>query len=1407
MTTVTPELMQAMSAMMASAIQASIANLGTEANGSSSTTKPRLPLFAISEYRSTEHTLVADYFKRFEWSLELSKISSDLHANYARVHMGSELNNALKFLINPRSPEDLTYEELKQVLISHFDRAKNKYAESIRFRHITQQSGETIANFALRLRQGAAHCEYGEFLDRMLTEQLLHGLAVREMCDEIVAKKPTTFAEAYDIANALEATRKTTNEVKESSSTTQDTTHKLGYGQPKLKHNGKPSRQRSSSRGRRQQPNHQDSSRQQKDYVCHGCGGKHARSQCRFRDAVCHTCNKKGHLSKVCKSKELNTDTRTVAALQPAEHVDTIRYRDKINAVNSRQKCMIDVEIDGKILRMELDSGAPCGIVNVKTLRTIKPKFLLKKTDRQFVSYTGHQIPCIGRTLVNVTIGKTTQKLKLFVVKGHFDALFGREWISHFIHEIDFAKLFSATETINMISSVNPKLTHAQKERLGQLLAKYKDVFNLKAGTLTGPPISLHRKPGTTPIFAKAREIPIALRDAYAREIDSKIESGFYKKVEYSEWLSTTHVVAKKNGQLRITGNYKPTVNPRVVIDEHPIPKVEHIFSHFKEAQIFCHLDVSDAYSHLVLDEESSHMLTLNTPTHGLIRPTRAVYGAASIPAIWQRRMEIVIEGLRNVKNFYDDFIIFAEDFESLLRVLDEVLERFREHGLHLNREKCVFATSSIEFLGHKVDSQGIHKSDRHIEAIQKISKPSTPEELQLFLGKASYYSSFIPDLSTRDRPLRDMLLSKLFKWTSVAEKAFEDIKNILISPQVLMPYDPKRPLLLATDASKTGLGAVLSHRLSNGQERPIAYASRTMSATEQRYPQIDKEALAIVWAVQKFFYYLYARHFTIITDHKPLTQILHPEKSLPTLCISRMANYADYLSHFDFDVIFKPTEENTNADYCSRIPIPVFTSTTHRISLKEREEIEYDGFDHFVLHQIEQLPVNAERIARETRKDPHLGKIVQRLEAGQDLSRFGYKAPEIHYRLGSNCLVFEHRVVIPPTLREAILSELHTAHIGIVKMKGLARSFVFWPGIDSKIEEVAKACVNCSINAHDPTRYRSHHWEYPKGPWERVHIDYAGPVAGKMLLIIVDAYSKWLEVKATNSTTTQATISIMEELFATYGVPVTIVSDNGPQFTSMEFKLFLQKSGVKFHKFIAPYHPASNGQAERYVQTVKNAMKTMATTPGSLQHNLNEFLCQYRRAPHATTNQSPAQLFLGRTIRTKLDLVRPDETNVKITQKQQAVANPTFREFQPTQKIYFLSGNPRMDKWIPGTIVTRLGDLHYEIDYQGKRFKRHVDQMRSRWEDNHHRGSSQNQGANGDSPRRIHFYENSKTQRAVSPTPSLDDSSDSSSDSYVSVSSGNSSFNPPQQQVNQPSPELRRSTRIRRAPQRFIPR
>lgn len=1302
-------LADALRQAIAQATQLSISAISqpsqSDYNAAASTSNYKAPSFNAKEFKDSDGVSVASYFERFELALQLSRIPEEDYLTYSRVHMGSQLNEAFKYLIHPKKPEAFSYNEMKMILIKHYDKKPNKYAESVKFRKIIQHEDESLADFALRLRHGALHCEYGEFIDRMLIEQLIFGMNSRMFCEEIISKNPNTFEEAYEIAHVLEATQQTASSVKTLPTHQSEQMNKLGYNPIK---NKKRYQQRNINENQSKSSSSESTTTNTSSGLCHGCGGNHQRRVCKFRESTCFVCGRKGHLSRVCKSR-----TNHIAE-EDSNDSDPEFQTNIVNVVKCAEavKKTICVSINGTKIEMEIDTGAPCGIISKNHLKNIKHSGIFK-TTRKFHSYSGHSIPCLGRIPVYVKVGETIRKLNLYVMDGDYDPLFGREWISHFVKEINWSDLFSPSNQVNSIKTAQPLLCSSEERKLQYVLSQYNDIFSETAGKLVGQPAKVHLKSDVTPRFAKAREIPLALRDAYAAEIDAKIASGFYVKVDYSEWASPTHVVVKKNGKLRITGNYKPTLNPLMIIDEHPIPKAEMLLNKMNDSKLFCHLDITDAYSHLTVDEEYAHALTLNTPTHGLIRPTRAVYGAANIPAIWQRRMEEVLLGLENVCSFFDDILIYASDFEQLLIALRNTLERLKQHGLRLNRSKCIFAAPAVEFLGHKIDARGIHKSDAHIEAIRDAPMPSTIDELQLFLGKACYYSSFINNFSSRSYALRQILKTEPLQWTSESKAAYEDIKNSLISSEVLIPYNPNLPLLLATDASKVGIGAVLSHRLENGLERPIAYASRTLTKTEQKYPQMDREALAIVWAVQKFFLYLYARHWTLITDHKPLSQILHPHKTLPILCISRMANYADFLANFDFDVIFKPTKQNANADFCSRA---VKLNSINSLTITKDIWI-HDDFDLFIVNQIKQLPVSSKRIVKETLAENELGKIVKHLEMGKDLLKLGYKSPEVNYKLMNGCLLFEHRVVIPKTLRQRILEDLHAGHLGMVKMKGIARSFVYWPGIDGDIEIVANECENCGRMAHNPPRFKDHHWIYPTGPWERVHVDFAGPVAGSMLLIISDAYSKWLEVKITNSTTSHATIAILDEVFAAYGAPVTLVSDNGSNFTSKDFNDFLHQVGVRYHKLTAPYHPSTNGQAERAVQTVKNALKAMNTTRSTIQENMNEFLRQYRLAPHNTTGQSPAQLFLGRLPRSRLNLVFPQDISQEINERNfyKGNVNSNYRSFNTGQTVWFLSNNNTMDKWVKGVVKRKLGDIHYEIEREGKIFKRHIDQIKKR--------------------------------------------------------------------------------------------
>lgn len=403
---------------------------------STSQVQPKVSPFKYQEYRSSDGTTVDVYFKRFGWALQLSKISEEEYSNFARVHMGAELDNALKILVAPDTPESRTYQQICTVLIAHFDVEKNKYAESVKYRLIIQLQNESIDNFSQRLKQGATFCEYDIFLDRMLIEQLLHGLTDRDMRDEIIAKIPITFKDAYEIAHTLESTRQTADAV----TTTSNKIHALFYSTTHFKHKrNTPHTSRSASRK-------QGYGEQQGQYACFGCGEHHKRSECLFRTSECHICKKRGHIAKVCKASSSLSTSQIQSSEEPAQQIDTLKCLntvEEIHVIDSCGKKMLQVLIEVHKLNMELDSGAPYGFIGSDTLRNLKPNFQLQPTSKKFMSYSQHHLNCIGTCAVKVSFGSTSRQLPVYVIQGSYDSLFGREWIAQFSHEINRTELFS----------------------------------------------------------------------------------------------------------------------------------------------------------------------------------------------------------------------------------------------------------------------------------------------------------------------------------------------------------------------------------------------------------------------------------------------------------------------------------------------------------------------------------------------------------------------------------------------------------------------------------------------------------------------------------------------------------------------------------------------------------------------------------------------------------------------------------------------------------------------------------------------------------------------------------------------------------------------------------------------------
>ena len=302
-------------------------------------------------------------------------------------------------------------------------------------------------------------------------------------------------------------------------------------------------------------------------------------------------------------------------------------------------------------------------------------------------------------------------------------------------------------------------------------------------------------------------------------------------------------------------------------------------------------------------------------------------------------------------------------------------------------------------------------------------------------------------------------------------------------------------------------------------------------------------------------------------------------------------------------------------------------------------------------------------------------------------------------------CLFRGSRLIIPIDCQEQVLSELHVGHQGIVKMKGLARSHVWWPGMDKQIENYVRSCQACQSTCNQPPVVPLHPWPWSISPWERIHVDFAGPFLGSMFLVLVDSHSKWMEVEPMETTTTERTVEGLRALFARYGFPKCLVSDNGPQFVSKEFAEFLAANGVR-HIRSAPYHPATNGAAERFVQTFKQALRAGKNDRGNVRQKLAQFLMMYRNTPHATTRVSPAELFLKRRAHTRLDGMRPASSNHVYEKQMEQKGNHDKRcrprEFQVGLAVWVR--NVKVGpKWLPGKVCAKTGSVSYEVSWQDR--------------------------------------------------------------------------------------------------------
>ena len=899
----------------------------------------------------------------------------------------------------------------------------------------------------------------------------------------------------------------------------------------------------------------------------------------------------------------------------------------------------------------------------------------------------------------------------------------------------------------------------------------------------------IHLKGDAVPKFVKARTVPFYYREMVEVAIDKLVNDNIIESVSHSDWAAPIVPVLKENKkEIRICADFK-ALNKQIQCDKYPLPKIDELLASIGKGKIFSKIDLKNAYLQIPVEENSQECLVINTHK-GLFKYKRLPFGLSSSPGIFQRFISQILSNIEGVAAYMDDIVISGETKEEHDERLKKVLNVLQSHNVQINKSKTVLNMESIDYLGYCISGEGIKPSPQKVQAILDAPCPTSVAEVHSFLGMITFYCRFVKNFSTKSAPLYDLLKKDTkFRWTKVEQNAFKEIKQDFVNSKLLVNFDGLSPLIVEVDASPVGVGCVLLQKV-NGVERPIHFASKKLTSAEMKYSQLDKEGLALVFAVKRFRYFLLGRKFVARTDHKPLLGLFGKDKPIPQNANSRIQRWALLLSQYDYDLFYKPGKENIIADALSRLPVEdeiqsgIPPEYVRLVELLDFEDISYNV------------------IRKYTKKDTMMSQLVNCIKLGwskeHNLSLVEYSNVKDDLSLHNDIVLYRNRILIPVDLRCKVLTHLHNGHNGINAMKAEARNWVWWPKIDQDLAEMTKNCSICFKNYKQPPA-NTLSWPNTGKPWSRLHMDYAGPIDGKYFLIVVDSYSKFLDVQFSSTATSAVTINHLRRVFSNFGLPDMIVSDNAPNFVSQEMEMFLKKNCIK-HVCPAPYHPASNGLAERAVRTFKEGLRKFKE--GDYNTRICRFLYNYRRTVNSATGKAPAEMMFNRNFRGTVDIKLKEKSENKN-------CNDNFSSEENMYKVndaVFARNYGNGPLWVEGRIVEVLGLRNYKVQVYcsgNMIWKRHSDQLMHRYFGDFNQ--SNNEMLNNDN------YDNCIVSDIESNTPNSIVTSDLTANSNISetndVSSRDVSVNNASNACNElpvQTPIVRRSQRNIKPPDRL---
>lgn len=1107
------------------------------------------------------------------------------------------------------------YTKVRDRFEQHFMAKRNTIFERAKFNQRTQGESEPVDAFITDLYVLAESCGYAGLHDEMIRDRIVVGLRDIKLSEKLQMDSKLTLKKAVDQARQSEAVKKQQtllrSNFQQQASADEDAVYAHKKQQDRKRDSAKTSnpqrygKPRYQSRKQENRPNQSQNSNQKSQEEsggrCGRCGKspRHPREKCPAKDARCNRCQRMGHWSAVCRANVSSVDASAEDDQLLLLGEVTSSTVQSIEDQNGHEPWMIKLQLEGTEVTFKIDTGADVTVVSESVFKKCKMTSL-EIADKILHGPGQSVLKVKGQFMGQIRAPNRDTQQKIYVVEDLKTSLLGRP----------------AIEALGIVAKVADVTDNSYKHQFPQLfsgLGRFEGEYTIELDS-NSTPFSL----------SVPRRVPIPLLPAVKTELQRMEELGVITRVDQpTDWCAGMVVARKPNGSVRLCVDLTK-LNRSVRREKHPLPTVEHTLGQISKAKVFSKLDANSGFWQIPLAVESRLYTTFITP-FGRFCFNRLPFGISSAPEYFQKRMSRILEGLDGVVCQMDDILVYGNNKDEHDRRLNAVFQRIADAGITLNHTKCVFGKSKVTFLGQVIGEDGIQPDPGKVQAVKEMLPPASITELRRFLGMVNQLGKFLPNLAEETKPLRDLLSKENhWIWEESQEVAFQRIKGLLTTTSVLAHYDAQRSTLVSADASSYGLGAVLMQEKDKGEWQPVAYASRSMTSTEQRYAQVEKEALATTWACERFNDFLLGKEFHIETDHKPLVPLLGGDKNLSDLPL-RIQRFRMRLMRYQYTISHVPGKNLITADTLSRAPVS--KATTGDLQFEE----ETSAFVEAVMQGLPASGPMLQRIATAQQDDRECNTLIDYTANGWPKKNKLPKNLQMYFPMSGEftvqggLLMRGNRLVIPKILQTDILGQVHAGHQGLQKCFARASQTVWWPGMRKHLEDTVNKCHIClehRVNNAEPLKPTLP----TERPWQKVASDLFDWKQTPYLLV-VDYFSRYPEVVKLSSTSSKAVIQHLKTIFARHGIPEIVMSDNGPQYSSEDFKVFARDYDF-VHQTSSPHFPQSNGAVERCVQTIKRQLNK-STDP---QLALMEY-----RSTAMFHGYSPAQLLMGRQIRTTL--------------------------------------------------------------------------------------------------------------------------------------------------------------------------